>query len=124
MMSLYLTEMKEFSKFRKRDILDTSKTFEGSYHFDLQSLLSRDYEGAPLDYSLQKPVRVSFSHNEAQKSAMESYIKQYGTSVVGMGRILMRAHVKRPFRNINVNGEMISKGFEKTYRRALNLYGD
>ncbi len=123
-MSLYLKEMKEFSKFRKQDLLDTSRTFEGSYHFDFQSLLSKDYEGSPLDFALQQPVRVAFSHNESQKSAMEAYIKQYGTSVVGMGRILMRAHVKRLFRNIHVDGEMISKGFEKTYRRALNLYGD
>jgi hypothetical protein len=36
----------------------------------------------------------------------------------------MRAHVKRLFRNVHVRGETLSKGFEKTYRRALNLYGD
>ena len=124
LMALYLKEMKEFSTFRKRDLLDTTHAFEGAYHFDFHAMLAKDYEGSPREYLLEKPIRVSFNHNESQKQAMEAYIKQYGTSVVGLGRILMRAHVKRLFRNIHVDGETISKGFEKTYRRALNLYGD
>lgn len=121
---MYLKETKEFSKFRKRDLLDTSKTLEGTYHFDFQRLLAQDYQGSPADYALERPVKFVFTHNDAQKEAMEAYIKQYGTTVVGLGRILMRAHVKRLFRNVQADGDIVTKGFEKTYRRALNLYGD
>lgn len=120
----YMQELKDFSKCRKKNLLDTSEVHKKTYHFDFRALLDEDYNADPRCYRLQQPIRVTFSHNEEQKAAMSAYIKQYGTSVVGLGRILMRAHVKRLFRNMEAEGLAVTKGSDKTYRRALNLHGD
>lgn len=123
-MEVYLSELKEFSKCRKMSLLETELRYEKDFRFDFVTLLGRDYDADPREFLHEEPMRIVFSHNEEQQTAMRAYIKQYGTSVVGLGRILMRAHVKRLFRNVDVEGQTIAKGSEKMYRRALNLYGD
>jgi radical SAM superfamily enzyme YgiQ (UPF0313 family) len=120
----YLRELKEFSQFRKKDLLNTSSEFAGEYHFDFRSIVARGYDANPKDFTVDSPVRYTFGHTATQKESMDAYIRQYGTSTLGLGRILMRAHVKRLFRNFQVDGEVVTKGFEDSYRRALNLHGD
>jgi radical SAM superfamily enzyme YgiQ (UPF0313 family) len=120
----YLAQVKEFSQYRKRDLLDTASSYQGSYGFDMPALLAEDFDCDPRDYALDRPQQILFHHNSDQQSAMQAYIKQYGTAVVGLGRILMRAHVKRLFRNVETDQQSIDKGLEHSYRRALNLYGD
>lgn len=120
----YLAQAKEFSKFRKRDLLDTESSYTGTYTFDFVEMLANDFACDPHEFSRAEPMPIVFDHSVEQREAMTAYIRQYGTTVVGLGRILMRAHVKRLFRNVETGDQSISRGFEKTYRRALNLYGD
>lgn len=123
-MALYLRELKQFSKFRKKNLLNTGEEFDEKFHFDFQAVREQDYNVNPPDFLLENPVLYRFSHNEPQKKMMEAYIYQYGTTVLGLGRILLRAHVKRLYRNFQVDGKVVSMGVETFSRRALNLYGD
>jgi hypothetical protein len=120
----YLGELKRFSLFRKQELLAFAETFEGIFHYDFERLLESDFSRDPEECRLEKPTRYVFRHNPVQRDMIKAYVRQYGTTVVGLGRILMRAHVKRLFREIQVGGQTIGHGLDKTYRRALNLYGD
>jgi len=120
----YLGELKQFSMFRKQDLLDFGEVFDGVFHYDFERLLDSDFSLEPAECRLEEPTRYVFLHSPVQRDMIKAYIRQYGTTVVGLGRILMRAHVKRLFREIQVDGQTITNGLDKTYRRALNLYGD
>jgi hypothetical protein len=120
----YLTELKQFSIFRKRNLLESTEVSEGDFHYDFEALLASDFNLNHEQCRLDEPARYVFSHNDVQREMITAYVHQYGTTVVGLGRILMRAHVKRLFREIQVQGQTITKGLDSTYRRALNLYGD
>ena len=45
----------------------------------------------PRVYMFDKPQVFFFRHSEEQIKLLDSYAKQYGTSLDGLGRILMRA---------------------------------
>ena len=119
-MSLYLDELKEFSRLRKGDLLNTEADLEGKFHFDFRAVMSQDFCVDPHDYYTDSPILCCFSHSNEQKKAIQSYARQYGLGVVGLGRILMRAHVKRLFRNVTTPGESISTEPSQTMH-ALNL---
>ena len=63
-------------------------------------------------------------HSDEQRALIDQLVRQYGTTTTGLGRIMLRAHIKKLFREMHHEGEIIRKGFETSYRRASNLYGD
>ena len=119
-MSLYLTELKEFSRLRKGDLLNTSVSLEGTFHFDFKTIMERDFAVDPHDYVLDEPSILIFAHSTEQKTMIQGYVRQYTTSLVGLGRILMRAHVKRLFRTIAIPGETLATDLS-TLEHALNI---
>jgi len=120
LMVSYLEELKEFNRLRKGDFLETELCLEGTFHFDFKALMEQGFCVDPRDYILESPVTYSFEHNEEQKEVIRGYVRQYGTSIVGLGRILMRAHVKRLFRQAIVQGESLPIE-NSTLEHSLNI---
>jgi radical SAM superfamily enzyme YgiQ (UPF0313 family) len=89
---LYLDEIAEYSLHRKQDFLNTDLAFEMSTHFDLDRMNDAKFRIDPQSVLRLTPQRISLRHTDAQKELIRSYVKQFGSSVEGMGRILMRAH--------------------------------
>lgn len=118
----YLEDAKDFSLRRKQNLLDNALRSSRSYNYDFLSLLHGDFAFRPT--RLQKPVHITFEHTEEQRSVIDQLVHQYGTSNTGLGRILLRAHVKKLYRLVEVDGITTDKGFETTYRRSSNLAGD
>jgi len=119
-MSAYLDELEKFNKLRKGDLLNADTDLEGEFHFDFKAIATQDFCVDPRDHVLDSPIVYRFKHSEEQKAMIQSYVRQYGTSVVGLGRILLRAHVKRLFRHVTVPGEFFStESSIPTY--ALNI---
>jgi hypothetical protein len=121
---LYLTEVEEYSLDRKWCLLETDRSYRGEFHFDFPALLASGFADDPRAHWLKSPIQLVFEHDDGQRAAIDAYKVQYGTDTLGLGRILMRAHVKRLFRHVRVDSQVVETGFETTYRRALNLYGD
>ena len=119
-MSLYLAELKKFGKLRKGDLLNTDDSFEGIFHFDFKAIMEQDFAVDPHDYILDKPITLIFAHSLEQKTMIQGYVRQYTTSLVGLGRILMRAHVKRLFRRVTTPGERLEVDLS-TIEHALNI---
>ncbi len=106
--SRYLDELKEFNRLRKRDLLEAGHCLEGTFRFDFKEIMEEDFTVDPHRHLLEVPTVLRFEHTLEQRSSMGSYVRQYGTSLVGLGRILMRAHVKRLFRTVYIPGEAIA----------------
>jgi hypothetical protein len=114
----YLDECEHWSIQRKAGLLD-SDVRHGSYNYDFPALLELDFCADPTKH--RRRVDIEFSHTQDQKETIAQLVHQYGTSDTGLGRILLRAHVKKLFRNISADGISTNKGFEASYRRSTNL---
>jgi radical SAM superfamily enzyme YgiQ (UPF0313 family) len=96
----YLKQLKVFSMMRKNELLETSKTLSNSFDFDFAEIRKRHYQVKPIEHRLAQGVSYNFFHSVDQIPMIEGYITQYGKTIDGLGRILMRAPVKTFFRDI------------------------
>ena len=105
----YLDHLQDFSLKRKIDMLDTSSEEKAIYNFDFVKLTRENFMLDPLDVFDSKGFSVFFRHNRWQKDTVKGYLAQYGDSVNGLGRILLRSHVKRLYREVSGKGQINSK---------------
>jgi len=117
--SEYLDEARDFSIRRKRGILASRDESAGEYSYDFLALLDRDFTSDPNSY--RRRCSINFVHDAEQRSTIDQLVHQYGTSNTGLGRILLRAHVKKLFRQLVVDGVATDRGLETQYRRSTNL---
>lgn len=96
----YLEEAKRFSQLRKQQLLEPSLQYEGTFHFDFKSLMREGAVHDPVAAWFEQPIHYRFRHSEEQAVIIRSYVEQYGTSNEGLGRILMRAPLKKMFRQV------------------------
>ena len=106
---LYIDELKVYSKLRKKDFIDTSIDNSAKFSFDFEKIRKANFLVDPKAYYLPEGCELRFHHSQDQVKMIDSYIVQYGRTVDGLGRILMRAPVKTLFRDIEV-GRMRTSG--------------
>ncbi|MBI3553557.1 MAG: cobalamin B12-binding domain-containing protein [Elusimicrobia bacterium] len=97
----YLGEIKQLSLMRKQDFLQTDMAFTSTLHFNYEGLSDSKFRLDPESVWSSKPVSVRIHHTAEQKKAIADYIHQYGQAVEGVGRILMRAPIRRLFRSVD-----------------------
>jgi len=118
----YLDQAKIFSLERKRDLLTTEPGQSRCFDYDFPALLEMDFCGDPGGHL--RTVEIEFSHDTEQRAMIDQLVHQYGTSTTGLGRIMLRAHIKKLFRKMTADGITTDRGFETSYRRSSNLAGD
>ncbi|MBT3415649.1 MAG: radical SAM protein [Nitrospina sp.] len=101
-MALYLKETKAFSKARKTNLMDTVASYEISFNFDFKAIMQKNFIVEPGLYKLDQPATYFFKHDQAKINSINSYLKQYGDSFDGLGRILMRAQYAHLIRETEV----------------------
>lgn len=115
----YLEQAKDFSLQRKRRLLDDHPGRGARYDYDFPALLEADFAADPRQH--RRTVTVDFIHDADQRAIIDQLVHQYGTSNTGLGRILLRAHVKKLFRLLVIDGVQTDAGLETQYRRSTNL---
>lgn len=90
-MELFLKELKVYSLLKKTKLLDTSSQSEADFNYDFPALEQKGFVADPHEYSTKQKMKLIFQHNDSQIKLLDSYVTQYGTSLDGLGRILMRA---------------------------------
>jgi radical SAM superfamily enzyme YgiQ (UPF0313 family) len=118
----YLEQAKDFSLQRKQRILDPEPGRAQRYDYDFPALFERDFAADPRSH--RRPVTIGFEHDAHQRETIDQLVKQYGTSTTGLGRILLRSHIKKLFRQVIVDDQAVQRVDERSYRRSSNLYGD
>jgi len=105
----YLNELSNFSLIRKMNCLSPAKKTYKKYHFDFQKLVESNFDTDPFKFYESKGVDIEFHHTNKQLELIDDYVGQYGTSLVGLGRILSRANIKRLFLTIKGVNKKIPK---------------
>lgn len=94
----YLDELKRFSLSRKRDPLNLELPQSGRYHYDFVTLLNSHFTINPFEVACPEGIDLVFEHTPKQRTLVEGYVNQYGTTLIGLGRILIRANMGRLYR--------------------------
>jgi hypothetical protein len=118
----YLDQAKVFSLERKRDLLSPEPGQSRRFDYDFPALVEMDFCGDPDSH--KRTVEIEFSHDAEQRAMIDQLVHQYGRSTTGLGRIMLRAHIKKLFRKMTADGITTDRGFETSYRRSSNLAGD
>ncbi|RMH36195.1 MAG: hypothetical protein D6690_06995 [Nitrospirae bacterium] len=100
--AVYLRELKQFSLYRKLCLIDTEPEYDATFHYRFLDFAADRFDGDPHLYAQGQETTLHFHHTPDQKGMMEGYLRQYGTSLTGLGRILLRSHVKRLYRTVSI----------------------
>lgn len=98
----YLSELTKFSQMRKHDVLEFDQVLRGRFHFDFVSIMESNFTVYPYDYYVPEGIEIELSHTELQKTLINGYVEQYTKTLIGLGRILLRANMNRLYRRAQV----------------------
>ena len=97
---LYLNELEEYCRLKKVDVTSDLE-LKMTCNFDFSAIKEQAYAVDPRSFKLLEPSEVTICHSKEQKEMIKGYLHQYGTTLDGLGRILMRVYpTKRLFRQI------------------------
>ena len=106
---LYLRELYKFSLKRKKDVLNPEMSTRETFQFDFVELAQENFTGDPHGAYAPDGVEIEIFHTDHQKKMIDGYIKQYGTTVIGLGRILLRSHIAAMYRGVDYASPEVRK---------------
>lgn len=98
----FLNELKTYSLLQKADLFDLKKKVSVRFYFDVRKMIKSNFQLNMKDIKLSKPLLIKFIHNQQQKEIIKSQIKQFGTTIIGLARVLSRVHVKKIYRQPSI----------------------
>ena len=97
---LYLNELEEYCRLKKVDLTNDLE-LKMTCNFDFAEIKEQNYAVDPRFFKLSERREIIICHSKEQKEMIKGYLHQYGTTLDGLGRILMRVYpTKRLFRQI------------------------
>jgi len=95
----FLGECRRFSHLRKTDLIHFDAEYVETFSFDLAKLQESHFQTSPDEARLAQPRRYSVTHLLLQREQLSAYMKEFGSSHDGLGKMLMRyPHLHRVFR--------------------------
>ena len=95
-----LHELKRFSLLKKSKLFDATCDIVDSFSYNFIDLLLS--ASSMKNIKNPSPTRIRFFHDETQKKTIDEKKKLYGSDFIGISRILVKTHVKKLFRNVEV----------------------
>lgn len=96
----YLEECRRFSRLRKMNLTHCDTEFVEAFSYDLQMLDNCDFDLLPQEAKLSQSRRYAVTHLPPQREQISAYMKEFGSSRDGLGKMLMRyPHLHRIFRH-------------------------
>ena len=120
---LYLDELEEHCSLKKVNLTNDLELKMIS-NFDFDAIRKEAYDVDPRSFKLLEPQEDTICHTTEQKKMIKGYIDQYGTTLDGLGRILMRVKpVKKIFRQIKKEeGSIQSENIENYRLEKIPVY--
>jgi len=98
----YLNELSEFSLMRKGNLISSNQNFVKVFHYDFIKLASCKFNANPFSFKVEKGITIKIAHSQAQRNLISKYIKQYGSSLEGLGLILSRFYINKLYREVSI----------------------
>lgn len=94
----FLDELKKYSLFQKVDLFNLKRKYSAKFFFDIKKMIKNNLSLNPAEVKLHSSQLIRFKHNHQQLEIIKSQIRQFGTTVIGLARVLSRVHVKKIYR--------------------------
>ncbi len=101
----YLGELNSFSLLRKNRIFNLGDSSIMKFHFDFVKILDSNFSIDPLTCKEPKSISIEIYHNDRQRKIINGYLDQFGSTLIGLGRILNRAHIATMHRDARYAGK-------------------
>jgi radical SAM superfamily enzyme YgiQ (UPF0313 family) len=115
----YLGELRRYSLQRKTAILDCDVEVSGSYTYDFPRIFAEGRFDQPDFYHLDSARIFVLGHDRDQRQTIRGYVGQYGETLAGLGRVLMKLPIHRVFRkgrmDIGDTGEAQPDGTDQPF---------
>jgi len=85
-------------------LLDCDTTVQGAFTYDFPRMFADGGFADPEAYRLDAPITFLLTHDRDQRETIRGYVGQYGTTLAGLGRVLMKVPIHRIFRSGDVSG--------------------
>lgn len=95
---LYLTQLSRYNLLRKTHLIETSRAANERFDFDFPALEASSFRDEPMMHRRNGGVTIAIDHDDDQRELIAAYLKQYGSSINGLGRLLLRSHVNKLYR--------------------------
>jgi hypothetical protein len=92
----YLKELRRYSEFKKVNPLTPDSERRGFFWFDFVDLEQTGFKEIPA--KLSQPVEISFKLSHAQRIHLLDQLQAYGSSRVGLARLIGKNPVKKFYR--------------------------
>ena len=80
-------------------MLETDRLEKRTFHFDFAALVEGKFLQDPLSLARPGGIEMEIFHNDHQRDLISGYVTQYGSDLIGKGRILIRANMNRLYRS-------------------------
>lgn len=97
----YLKELYAFSLTRKNNLITFDQNVTKSFSYDFIGLMSCKFNADPINFKMNQNIDIRITHTCTQKELLDKYIKQYGSSISGLGLILSRSHIDKFYRTVS-----------------------
>ena len=84
----YLEELKIFSCLRKRNVFDYEKQYNHKFSYDFEKLVKSGFKEYPI--KMKTPKEVQFYTDEVQKIMIKEKIRENGSDINGIGKIISK----------------------------------
>ncbi|MBL79501.1 MAG: hypothetical protein CMH70_05670 [Nitrosomonadaceae bacterium] len=89
-LDVYLQELEDFIVCKKGELLTLNQPVAKMFHFDFIKMAEKGFNVDPFDHKVDSGISLNFYHSKKTAGDIETYFKQFGYSVDGMGHFLQR----------------------------------
>ena len=97
----YLSELAQYIKLKKSDLLSLEQSIKQTFHYDFVKLSGVRFKEDPFDFSIPDGLDISFNYSDKQLQDISAYFKQYGRTIAGLGHFMQRSYVGSLYRDVH-----------------------
>ncbi len=116
----YLKELVEFSLMRKQTLFALDKRSSATFHYDFVRMLDTNFALHPKEVYCPAGVHVEILHTQRQQDIITGYVDQFGSDLIGLGRILNRAHIAAMYRTAQYAGVDAATRNQRRHAREVS----
>jgi radical SAM superfamily enzyme YgiQ (UPF0313 family) len=98
--------------------VDRDRPVVARLRYDVKAFESEMNPASVAAFELERPTTFRFVLDDSQRGLIDRYTGIYGSTAVGIGRILSKVYVRKLFRHAVTDGDVVSTESELRYRIA------
>jgi len=96
----YLEELSQYILMKKGNLFSLDSVSRRTFHYDFVKLNELRFDEDPFLCSTPDGLEISFGHSKKLMTDIETYYRQYGRTVAGLGHFMQRGNLSALYRQV------------------------